>query len=187
MQPLPLPTPAAPVFRALGTLMLVHGEPESVDGLRDALAGSGLERSRILAPQIDQAFEIAFQDGSWIARPARERIFRREHAVGAAQRNQPFVVRHAALLGRQGARRPQIVIARRPDHAREARRQHVERELQMLGAFDLKTSSWLATPPAIRALGGALFGDRRYDTVFTYHNGAESYYAARGFRGLLRV
>jgi hypothetical protein len=61
------------------------------------------------------------------------------------------------------------------------------RELQTLGAFDTKTSSWVQTPPAIRKLGGALFCDRRYNTVFTYHNGAESYYAARGFRGSLRV
>lgn len=61
------------------------------------------------------------------------------------------------------------------------------RELQKLGAFDLKTSSWVKTPAAIRKLGGALFCDCRYDTVFTYHNGAESYYAARGFRGGLRV
>jgi hypothetical protein len=61
------------------------------------------------------------------------------------------------------------------------------RHLQTLGAFDLKTSSWIATPPAIRALGGALFCDRRYGQVFTYHNGAESYYAARGFRGRLVV
>jgi Protein of unknown function (DUF4256) len=61
------------------------------------------------------------------------------------------------------------------------------RELQKLGKFDLKTSSWVKTPVAIRELGGALFCDRRYDTVFLYHNGAESYYAARGFRGLLSV
>lgn len=61
------------------------------------------------------------------------------------------------------------------------------RRLQELGDFDTKTSSWIETPPRIRALGGALFCDRRYDTVFVYHNGAESYYAARGFRGLLRV
>lgn len=61
------------------------------------------------------------------------------------------------------------------------------RELQKLGEFDLKTSSWIITPPNIRKLGGALFCDRRYDHVFTYHNGAQSYYAARGFRGSLRV
>lgn len=61
------------------------------------------------------------------------------------------------------------------------------RELQKLGSFDTKTSSWVETPSSIRKLGGALFCDRRYDTVFVYHNGAESYYAARGFRGLLRV
>jgi len=61
------------------------------------------------------------------------------------------------------------------------------RDLQKIGAFDLKTSSWIKTPPDIRKLGGALFADRRYDTVFVYHNGAESYYAARGFRGMLKV
>ncbi|HTB93387.1 MAG TPA: DUF4256 domain-containing protein [Candidatus Sulfotelmatobacter sp.] len=61
------------------------------------------------------------------------------------------------------------------------------RELQKLGNFDTKTSSWVKTPTAIRKLGGALFCDRRFDTVFLYHNGAESYYAARGFRGSLNV
>jgi hypothetical protein len=61
------------------------------------------------------------------------------------------------------------------------------RELQQLGEFDTKTSSWIKTPAAIRKLGGALFCDRRYDHVFVYHNGAESYYAARGFRGALKV
>ena len=61
------------------------------------------------------------------------------------------------------------------------------RELQNLGNFDTKTSSWVKTPAAIRKLGGAIFCDRRYDTVFVYHNGAESYYAARGFRGSLRI
>jgi hypothetical protein len=61
------------------------------------------------------------------------------------------------------------------------------RELQKLGPFDTKTSSWIQTPAAIRTLGGALFADRRYDHVFVYHNGASSYYAARGFRGALMV
>ena len=61
------------------------------------------------------------------------------------------------------------------------------RELQQLGEFDTKTSSWVQTPNDVRSLGGALFCDRRYDKVFVYHNGAESYYAARGFRGRLRV
>ena len=61
------------------------------------------------------------------------------------------------------------------------------RSLQKLGEFDLKTSSWIQTPPEIRKLGGALFCDRRYNQVFLYHNGAESYYAARAFRGILQV
>ncbi len=61
------------------------------------------------------------------------------------------------------------------------------RELQTLGKFDLKTSSWVKTPEAIRKLGGALFCDRRYDHVFVYHNGAQSYYAVRGFRGSLKI
>jgi|SRR5690606_422728 hypothetical protein len=61
------------------------------------------------------------------------------------------------------------------------------RRLQALGEFDLRTSSWILTPPEVRKLGGALFCDRRYGRVFTYHNGAQSYYAARGFRGLLRA
>ena len=61
------------------------------------------------------------------------------------------------------------------------------RQLQTLGEFDLKTSSWIRTPPGVRALGGALFCDRRYGQVFVYHNGAQSYYAARGFRGSIQV
>ncbi len=61
------------------------------------------------------------------------------------------------------------------------------RELQKLGNFDIKTSSWIQTPPEIRKLGGALFADFRYNHVFVYHNGAQSYYAARAFRGLLKI
>jgi hypothetical protein len=65
--------------------------------------------------------------------------------------------------------------------------EHGYQALQALGEFDLKTSSWLQTPPEVRELGGALFGDRRYGRVFIYHNGAQSYYAVRGFRALVRV
>lgn len=65
--------------------------------------------------------------------------------------------------------------------------EHQYRQLQQLGKFDTRTSSWILTPPDIRAKGGALFGDFRYGHVFIYHNGAQSYYAARGFRGVLRV
>ena len=61
------------------------------------------------------------------------------------------------------------------------------RELQKIGEFDLKTSSWVKTPPEVRNLGGAIFCDRRFGRIFTYHNGAESYYAARAFRGSLKV
>lgn len=61
------------------------------------------------------------------------------------------------------------------------------RQLQKLGKFDTKTSSWVKTPADIRKLGGALFCDRRYNQIFTYHNGAESYYAGRGFRGQIKV
>jgi hypothetical protein len=61
------------------------------------------------------------------------------------------------------------------------------RHLQQLGKFDTKTSSWIITPPGIRKLGGSLFADYRYGQVFVYHNGAESYYAARGFRGILKI
>ena len=61
------------------------------------------------------------------------------------------------------------------------------RTLQSFGTFDSKTSSWILTPPGIRKLGGAIFADFRYGTVFVYHNGAESYYAARGFRGMLKI
>jgi hypothetical protein len=61
------------------------------------------------------------------------------------------------------------------------------RDLQQLGEFDTKTTTWLRTPPEIRKLGGAIFGDRRYGRVFIYHNGAQSYYSARGFRAVVRV
>jgi hypothetical protein len=94
---------------------------------------------------------------------------------------------HEALEKRKEHKPEDSAINMATDMGIELLNEAQYRELQQLGKFDLKTSSWIQTPPAIRKLGGALFCDRRFDTVFTYHNGAESYYAARGFRGSLRV
>jgi hypothetical protein len=93
----------------------------------------------------------------------------------------------AAQDGRKKAPPANNAIAMATEMGIELLTEEQYRNLQRLGAFDTTTSSWIVTPPDIRELGGALFGDRRYDTVFVYHNGADSYYAARGFRGLLRV
>ncbi|PIF45955.1 uncharacterized protein DUF4256 [Chryseobacterium sp. 52] len=79
------------------------------------------------------------------------------------------------------------VIDKAADMGIELLTEEQYRELQEFGKFDLKTSSWVKTPAHIRELGGAIFCDRRYNTVFMYHNGADSYYAARGFRGMLKV
>lgn len=92
-----------------------------------------------------------------------------------------------ALEGRKENRPESSVIERAADMGIELLCEAQYRFLQSLDEFDLKTSSWVRTPLEIRRLGGALFCDRRYGKVFVYHNGAESYYAARGFRGLLRV
>ncbi len=94
---------------------------------------------------------------------------------------------HAALESRKEHKPNDSAEQMAADMGIELLTEEAYRALQQLGAFDLKTSSWIATPDSIRKLGGALFCDRRYDTVFLYHNGAESYYAARGFRGSLRV
>lgn len=94
---------------------------------------------------------------------------------------------HQALESRKEHKPQNSAIEMAADMGIELLTEEQYRELQKLGNFDMKTSSWIITPPNIRKLGGALFCDRRYDTVFVYHNGAESYYAARGFRGLLRV
>jgi len=94
---------------------------------------------------------------------------------------------HEALEARKEHKPADSAINMAADMGIDILTEEQYRELQQLGAFDLKTSSWVMTPPAIRKLGGALFCDRRYDTVFVYHNGAESYYAARGFRGWLKV
>lgn len=94
---------------------------------------------------------------------------------------------HEALESRKEHKPKDSAVNMAADMGIELLNEEQYRGLQQLGTFDLKTSSWIVTPDAIRKLGGALFCDRRYDTVFLYHNGAESYYAARGFRGSLRV
>lgn len=93
----------------------------------------------------------------------------------------------AALLSRKQAKPLSSAVGMAGEMGIELLDETQYRRLQTLGAFDLKTSSWVQTPPSLRQLGGALFCDRRYDVVFVYHNGAESYFASRGFRALLRV
>lgn len=94
---------------------------------------------------------------------------------------------HKALESRKEHKPANSATEMASDMGIELLNEQQYRELQQLGKFDTKTSSWIVTPDNIRELGGALFGDYRYGTVFIYHNGAESYYAARGFRGLLKV
>lgn len=94
---------------------------------------------------------------------------------------------HEALEARKENKPADSAINMAHDMGIEILTEEEYRQLQELGEFDLKTSSWVATPSDIRKRGGAIFCDRRYDTVFMYHNGAESYYAARAFRGSLRV
>ncbi len=94
---------------------------------------------------------------------------------------------HEALEARKANKPENSAIAMAAEMCIELLSEEQYRELQLLGNFDTKTSSWVKTPAAIRKLGGALFCDRRYNQVFTYHNGADSYYAARGFRGALWV
>jgi len=93
----------------------------------------------------------------------------------------------AALASRKEFKPANSALAMAADMGVELLTEEQYRGLQQLGKFDTKTSSWIITPADIRRLGGAFFCDRRYDTVFVYHNGAESYYAARGFRCMLRV
>ena len=94
---------------------------------------------------------------------------------------------HEALEARKEHKPENSAVEMANDMGIELLTEEQYRELQQLGKFDTKTSSWVKTPADIRELGGAIFCDRRYDTVFMYHNGAESYYAARGFRGSIRV
>lgn len=94
---------------------------------------------------------------------------------------------HLALESRKEHKPKNSAVGMAKDMGIELLNEEQYRALQELGEFDMKTSSWIDTPVNIRRLGGAIFCDRRFDTVFTYHNGAESYYAARGFRGMVRV
>jgi len=98
-----------------------------------------------------------------------------------------FCYDHEALESRKENKPENSAIEMASDLGIEILTEEQYRALQKLGNFDLKTSSWVKTPADIRKLGGAVFCDRRYNTVFLYHNGAESYYAARGFRGSLNV
>lgn len=94
---------------------------------------------------------------------------------------------HAALQSRRQAKPQSSAVHMAEEMGIELLSEEQYRRLQMLGHFDLKTSSWVNTPDNIRQRGGALFCERRYDSVFVFHNGAESYFAARGFRALLRL
>lgn len=94
---------------------------------------------------------------------------------------------HQALESRKEHKPENSAVQFAADMGIELLDEEQYRELQKLGPFDTKSSSWISTPAPIRKLGGALFGDYRYGTVFIYHNGAESYYAVRGFRGMLKV
>jgi hypothetical protein len=119
----------------------------------------------------EQTGEIIFYDCSAESPKGRRSICYDHEALEARKENKPedSAMNMAATMG--------IEILTEDQY----------RALQQLGEFDMKTSSWLKTPAEIRKLGGAIFADRRYDHVFVYHNGAESYYAARGFRGSLKV
>ncbi|HEY0878495.1 MAG TPA: DUF4256 domain-containing protein [Zeimonas sp.] len=119
----------------------------------------------------EETGRVTFCDCSVESPPGRRSLCYDREALDARKENKPqdSVVERAAAIG--------IDLLTEEQYG----------TLQQLGEFDLKTSSWIRTPRDVRSLGGALFCDRRYGRVFTYHNGAQSYYAARGFRGCLRV
>lgn len=121
--------------------------------------------------QASDSGQIAFCDCAAESPTGRRSLCYDDEALNARKENKP-----------QGS-----AVQMAADMGVELLSEEQYRALQQLGEFDLKTSSWVATPAAIRSKGGALFCDRRYGQVFTYHNGVQSYYAARGFRALLRV
>jgi hypothetical protein len=142
-------------------------DPNALKSLR-AMEESGGEPDVI---GDDKSGHITFCDCSAESPTARRSLCYDREALDARKENKPngSAVEMAAEMG--------IALLTEQEY----------RELQQLGEFDTKTSSWIQTPPDVRSLGGALFCDRRYGKVFVYHNGAQSYYAARGFRGRLRV
>jgi hypothetical protein len=141
--------------------------PDAVKALR-AMEASGGEPDAI---GDDKSGHITFCDCSAESPPGRRSLCYDREALDSRKENKPSgsAVEMAAEMG--------IDLLTEQQY----------RELQQLGEFDTKTSSWVKTPPDVRSLGGSLFCDRRYGKVFVYHNGAQSYYAARGFRGRLRV
>lgn len=149
-------------------LVRLQATPAALASL-GAMEASGGEPDLIGRDEASSRF--IFCDCSPESPPGRRSLCYDRQALDARKENKPTgsAVEAAAAMGVE-------LLSEEQYHA-----------LQRLGEFDLKTSSWIATPEDVRALGGALFCDRRYGRVFVYHNGAPSYYAARGFRGLLRV
>lgn len=145
----------------------LEGKPEALRALQ-AMEESGGEPDVIGK---DENGRIAFCDCSPETPPGRRSLCYDEAALAARKENKP----QGSALGMAAAMGVELLT------------EEQYRALQQLGEFDLKTSSWIATPPEVRKLGGALFCDRRYGKVFTYHNGVQSYYAVRGFRAALTV
>ena len=159
--------PRHPGVRWTAVLARLEGNRDALAALR-AMEASGGEPDVIGG---DAAGRVTFFDCSAESPMGRRSLCYDGQALDARKENKPqgSAVEMAAELG--------IELLTEQEY----------RALQELGEFDAKTSSWVRTPPDVRALGGALFCDRRYGKVFVYHNGAQSYYAARGFRGRLRV
>ena len=145
----------------------LEGSPDAVNSLH-AMEASGGEPDVIA---VDKSGRITFCDCAAESPSGRRSLCYDREALDSRKENKPegSAVEMAAEMGVELLTEEQY------------------RELQQLGEFDAKTSSWIRTPSDVRSLGGALFCDRRYGKVFVYHNGAQSYYAARGFRGWLRV
>lgn len=149
-------------------LARLKGNPGALKVLREMEATGG---EPDVATLDGETKSLVFCDCSAETPPGRRSLCYDEAALAARKENRP----QGSAVG--------MAVAMGVELLTEAQ----YRALQALGEFDLKTSSWVLTPPEVRALGGALFCDRRYGQVFTYHNGVQSYYAVRGFRGALRI